>query len=164
MTTSFLAMTATDLRARNCARRRTHNSAAPTFLVPRRTAAIRQHRVAGRWLAVRLLFERGVCWAESVVGGDRPMRICPPAHRGRKAHAKPSQIMSKISDTNPSWNQTIRHKIYVSIFGRYISLKHPEEDSPWYLRDRCGWPIEIIKDRPLESVLRILCANIRKMT
>ncbi len=69
-----------------------------------------------------------------------------------------------LLDRNPSKYQIIRHRIHVRIFGRYTSLKDSVKDAPWYLRDRLGWPIEIFQDRPLKSLLRVLCQNIRKVT
>lgn len=36
--------------------------------------------------------------------------------------------------------------------------------TPWYRRDRYGWPIDTFKGKPFQSFMRILCQNIRKIT
>jgi len=35
--------------------------------------------------------------------------------------------------------------------------------TPWYRRDRYGWPIETFKDRPIKSFIRLVCQNLRKL-
>lgn len=35
---------------------------------------------------------------------------------------------------------------------------------PWWRKDKLGWPIETFKGRPLLSLIRIICQNIRKLT
>lgn len=35
---------------------------------------------------------------------------------------------------------------------------------PWWRKDRFGWPIETFKGKPFQSLMRIICQNIRKVT
>lgn len=34
---------------------------------------------------------------------------------------------------------------------------------PWWRKDALGWPIETFKGKPVESAIRIICQNIRKV-
>ena len=60
--------------------------------------------------------------------------------------------------------QRINRQIYLLFFSWYINLKDSVKDAPWYMKDSLGWPIEIYKNKPIKSVLRVICQNIRKIT
>jgi len=34
---------------------------------------------------------------------------------------------------------------------------------PWWRKDALGWPIETFKGKPVNSAIRIICQNIRKV-
>lgn len=40
----------------------------------------------------------------------------------------------------------------------------PLSSLPWWQKDKYGWPIEIMLNRPVANCLRIICQNIRKVT
>lgn len=67
-------------------------------------------------------------------------------------------------DSMPSYGQKARHRIYLAIFGEYLSLKKPVREAPWWMRDRYGWPIELFPDRSFRSLLRVCSENLAKMS
>jgi len=73
------------------------------------------------------------------------------------------EILGHSVHQQPSFHQIIRHRFFILLFRHYISLKNHEKDAPWFMRDKYGWPIELSDGRPIKSMIRVICQNIRKL-
>lgn len=56
-----------------------------------------------------------------------------------------------------------KHLQMAEVRGEFIPLDQYVDSLPWWAKDKHGWPIELIEDRPMKSLFRIVFQNIRKL-
>lgn len=69
-------------------------------------------------------------------------------------------ITEIIPDDIPEWAKDAmdRGQLFNEMVQREIIYQ-----LPWWLKDRKGWPIELVKDKWVQNILRICCMNIKKL-